>query len=412
FITTAALASLDPAGLAQLTDLVFGGEACPPELVARWAPGRRLYNAYGPTETTIMSNISEPMVPGHPITIGGPIRGVTELVLDSRLQPVPVGVPGELYLAGAGLARGYHRRPALTAERFVADPVRPGERMYRTGDIVRWTADHSIEYVGRTDFQVKVRGFRIELGEIDSTLMSEPDVGFAATLARRGPAGDTLLVSYVVPASGRSLDTAVLTRHLADRLPSHMVPTSITVLDRIPLTAVGKLDRTALPEPDLLSGTGYDRVPVGPIEETVAGVFADVLGLGRVGADAVFFDIGGNSLSATRVMARLRALLGTECGVRDLFEAPAVAALAARIEHAGAEQSGRPVLVARTRPEDIPLSFAQQRMWFVNQLDITSAAYNIPIVVTLSGDLDVGALNSALTDVVARHESLRTMFPV
>ncbi|MDV6241555.1 non-ribosomal peptide synthetase, partial [Rhodococcus opacus] len=412
FITTAALASLDPAGLAQLTDLVFGGEACPPELVARWAPGRRLYNAYGPTETTIMSNISEPMVPGHPITIGGPIRGVTELVLDSRLQPVPVGVPGELYLAGAGLARGYHRRPALTAERFVADPVRPGERMYRTGDIVRWTADHSIEYVGRTDFQVKVRGFRIELGEIDSTLMSEPDVGFAATLAHRGPAGDALLVSYVVPTSGRSLDTAVLTRHLADRLPSHMVPTSITVLDRIPLTAVGKLDRTALPEPDLLSGTGHDRVPIGPIEETVAGVFADVLGLRRVGADAGFFDIGGNSLSATRVMARLRALLGTECGVRDLFEAPTVAALAARIEHAGAEPSGRPVLAARTRPEDIPLSFAQQRMWFVNQLDTTSAAYNIPIVVTLSGDLDVGALNSALTDVVARHESLRTMFPV
>ncbi|MFD7010512.1 amino acid adenylation domain-containing protein, partial [Rhodococcus jostii] len=412
FITTAALASLDPAGLVHLTDLVFGGEACPPELVARWAPGRWLYNAYGPTETTIMSNISEPMVPGNPITIGGPIRGVTELVLDSRLQPVPVGVPGELYLAGAGLARGYHRRPALTAERFVAHPVRPGERMYRTGDIVRWTADRSIEYVGRTDFQVKVRGFRIELGEIDSTLMSEPDVGFAATLAHRGPAGDTLLVSYVVPASGRSLDPVVLTRHLADRLPSHMVPTSITVLGRIPLTAVGKLDRAALPEPDLLSGTGHDRVPVGPIEDAVAVVFAEVLGLARVGADAGFFDIGGNSLSATRVMARLRALLGTDCGVRDLFEAPTVAALAARIEHAGAGPSGHPVLAARSRPDDIPLSYAQQRMWFVNQLDTTSAAYNIPIVVSLSGALDVGALNSALTDVVARHESLRTMFPV
>ncbi|WP_160103359.1 amino acid adenylation domain-containing protein, partial [Rhodococcus sp. T7] len=412
FITTAALASLDPAGLAHLTDLVFGGEACPPELVARWAPGRRLYNAYGPTETTIMSNIGAPMVPRERITIGGPIRGVTELVLDTRLQPVPVGVAGELYLAGAGLARGYHRRQALTAERFVADPFRPGERMYRTGDIVRWTPDHSIEYVGRTDFQVKVRGFRIELGEIDATLMSEPNVGFAATLAHRGPAGDTLLVSYVVPSSGSSLDTAELTRHLADRLPPHMVPTSITVLERIPLTAVGKLDRAALPEPDLLSGAGHYRSPAGPIEETVAGVFADVLALGRVGADADFFDLGGNSLSATRVTARLRALLGTDCGVRDLFEAPTVAALAARIEQSGAGPSGRPVLAARTRPDDIPLSFAQQRMWFVNQLDTTSAAYNIPIVVTLSGDLDVGALNSALTDVLVRHESLRTMFPV
>ncbi|WP_139277853.1 amino acid adenylation domain-containing protein, partial [Rhodococcus marinonascens] len=411
FITTAALSSLDPAGLEHLTDLVFGGEACPPELVARWAPGRRLYNAYGPTETTIMSNISEPMVGGAPVTIGGPIRGVTELVLDSRLQPVPVGVPGELYLAGVGLARGYHRRPALTAERFVADPFRPGERMYRTGDIVRWTAACSIEFVGRSDFQVKVRGFRVELGEIDSTLMSVPNVGFAATIAHRGRAGDTLLVSYVVPAPDRSLDTAVLTRHLAERLPSHMVPMSIILLERIPLTAVGKLDRTALPEPDY-SGVGQSRVPVGPIEETVAGVFAEVLGLERVGANAAFFDIGGNSLSATRVMARLRAVLGTDSGVRDLFESPTVAALAARIEHAGAGQSGRPVLAARTRTEGIPLSFAQQRMWFINQLDTASAAYNIPIVVRLRGELDVRALNSAVTDVIGRHESLRTMFPV
>ncbi|MFZ2173425.1 MAG: amino acid adenylation domain-containing protein, partial [Rhodococcus sp. (in: high G+C Gram-positive bacteria)] len=412
FVTTAALASLDPAGLEHLADLVFGGEACPPELVARWAPGRRLYNAYGPTETTIMSNISQPMVPGEPITIGGPIRGVTELVLDSRLQPVPVGVPGELYLAGAGLARGYHRRPALTAERFVADPSRAGERMYRTGDIVRWTADHSIEYVGRSDFQVKVRGFRIEPGEIDGALMSEPNVGFAATVPHRGPVGDTVLVSYVVPAAGCSLDTAALLRRLADRLPSYMVPSSIMVLERIPLTAVGKLDRAALPEPDLLSGTAQYREPSGPIEQTVAEVFADVLGLGRVGADAGFFDIGGNSLSATRVMARLRASLGTDSGVRDLFEAPTVAALAARIAHAGSASPGRPVLAPRSRPEDIPLSFAQQRIWFINQFDTTSAAYNIPIVVRLSGELDVQALNSALTDVAGRHESLRTMYPV
>ncbi|MFC0449395.1 amino acid adenylation domain-containing protein, partial [Rhodococcus jostii] len=412
FITTAALASLDPTGLVHLTDLVFGGEACPPELVARWAPGRRLYNAYGPTETTIMSNISEPMVAGAPITIGGPIRGVTELVLDSRLQPVPVGVPGELYLAGPGLARGYHRRPGLTAERFVADPFRPGERMYRTGDIVRWTAGHSIEYVGRTDFQVKIRGFRIELGEIDAALMSEPNVRFAATITHRGPTGDVQLASYVVAASGRALDTADLTRHLADRLPPHMVPSSITLLERIPLTAVGKLDRAALPEPDVHSGTGEYRPPVGLIEEAVADVFAEVLGRERVGADAGFFEIGGNSLSATRVMARLRVLLGTGTGVRDLFESPTVTGLAARIEHAAAEPSGRPVLAARTRPEDIPLSFAQQRMWFVNQFDTASAAYNIPIVVRLSGELDVNALNSAITDVVVRHESLRTVFPV
>ncbi|MDI9915348.1 non-ribosomal peptide synthetase, partial [Rhodococcus sp. IEGM 1379] len=420
FITTAALASLDPTRLESLADVVFGGEACPPELVARWADpdlpstraqGRRLYNAYGPTETTVMSNISEPMVADMSITIGGPIRGVTELVLDHRLQPVPVGVPGELYLAGVGLARGYHRRPALTAERFVANPSQSGTRMYRTGDIVRWTAEHSLEYVGRSDFQVKVRGFRIEPGEIDAVLMSEPNVGFAATLARSGPAGDTLLASYVVPTSGCTLDAAALTRALSGRLPAHMVPSSIMVLERIPLTAVGKLDRAALPEPVFDAGAVQYRAPSGQIELAVAGIFAEVLGIDDVGADDGFFELGGNSLSATRVMARIRASLGAENGVRDLFEAPTVAALAKRIDQSAREQSERPILAARPRPEDIPLSFAQQRMWFVNQLDIASPAYNIPIVVRLRGALDTEALSEAITDVVRRHESLRTVFP-
>jgi amino acid adenylation domain-containing protein/non-ribosomal peptide synthase protein (TIGR01720 family) len=418
FITTAALASLDPAGLEHLSDLVVGGEACPPDLVTRWAPGRRLHNAYGPTETTIMSNISAPMVPGDRITIGGPIRGVSELVLDARLQPVPVGVPGELYLAGAGLARGYHRRPGLSAERFVANPADPGARMYRTGDIVRWTPEKRIEYVGRSDFQVKVRGFRIEPGEIDSALMAQPQVGFSATIAYRGSAGDTLLASYVVPTTGGALDGEVLTRALSASLPSHMVPSSITVLERIPLTAVGKLDRSALPIPDALSRTRPFREPTGLVAQSVAEVFADVLGLERVGADDDFFELGGNSLSATRVTARLRTVLGVDSGVRDLFEASIVDGLASRIEQLrtteplGTAESGRAPLAARTRPGDIPLSFAQQRMWFVNQLDTSSPAYNIPIVVRLSGKLDVAALDSAVSDLVARHESLRTMFPI
>lgn len=418
FITTAALASLDPADLEHLTDLVVGGEACPPDLVDRWAPGRRLHNAYGPTETTIMSNISAPMVPGDPITIGGPIRGVSEVVLDARLQPVPVGVPGELYLAGAGLARGYHRRPGLTAERFVANPADPGSRMYRTGDIVRWTPDKCIEYVGRSDFQVKVRGFRIEPGEIDSALLAQPRVGFAATIAHRGPAGDTQLESYVVPAAGGALDADILARALSNKLPSHMVPSSITVLERIPLTAVGKLDRSALPVPDAVSRTRPFREPTGPIAQAVAEVFADVLGLERVGADDDFFDLGGNSLSATRVTARLRTVLGVDSGVRDLFEASTVDGLATRIEQLRTSEQmrtgvfGRPRLEARTRPGDVPLSFAQQRMWFVNQLDTSSPAYNIPIAVRLSGELDTPALGSAVSDLVDRHESLRTMFPV
>ncbi|WP_235169537.1 amino acid adenylation domain-containing protein [Rhodococcus erythropolis] len=409
FITTAALASVDPAGLEHLSEVVFGGEACPPDLVARWAPGRRLYNAYGPTEATIMSNVSPPMAAGEPITIGGPVRGVSELVLDARLQAVPVGVPGELYLAGPGVARGYHRRSGLTAERFVANPADPGTRMYRTGDIVRWTPDLCVEYVGRSDFQVKVRGFRVELGEIDSALMAEPDVGFAVTVADSGPTGDTRLVSHVVPTAGQ-LDTGVLIRAVARRLPAHMVPAVLTVLENIPLTAVGKVDRSALPSPEIGTTTGDFRPPAGPVEQAVSDVFAEVLGLERVGTDISFFELGGNSLSATSVAARLRAVLGATVGVRDLFETPTVAELATVIDHSVAERSER--LEPRPRPDDIPLSFAQQRMWFVNQLDTSSPAYNIPLVVWLSGELDKPALRSAVSDVIARHESLRTMFPV
>ncbi|MGF0248160.1 amino acid adenylation domain-containing protein, partial [Rhodococcus erythropolis] len=409
FITTAALATVDPSGLEQLSEVVFGGEACPPDLVARWAPGRRLYNAYGPTEATIMSNVSPPMTAGERITIGGPVRGVSELVLDARLQAVPVGAPGELYLAGPGVARGYHRRPGLTAERFVANPADPGTRMYRTGDIVRWTADMCVEYVGRSDFQVKVRGFRVELGEIDSVLMAEPNVGFAVTVADSAPTGDTRLVSYVVPTAGR-LDTRLLIRAVARRLPSHMVPAVLTVLENIPLTAVGKVDRSALPSPEIETTTGDFRPPVGPVEQAVSDVFAEVLGLERVGTDISFFELGGNSLSATSVAARLRAVLGATVGVRDLFETPTVAELATVIDQSVAERSER--LEPRPRPDNIPLSFAQQRMWFVNQLDTSSPAYNIPLVVRLSGELDKPALRSAMSDVIARHESLRTMFPV
>ena len=285
-------------------------------------------------------------------------------------------------------------------------------RQSRTGDIVRWTAEHVIEYLGRSDFQVKVRGFRIELGEIDTTLVADPDVRFAVTVAYRGPAGDTLLASYVVPAPERALDTETITRRLTSRLPAHMVPSSITVLDEIPLNAVGKFDRKALPAPEFDVGTREYRAPADPVQETVAEVFAEVLGLDRVSADAGFFDLGGNSLSATRAVARLRAALDTDIGVRALFEAPTVEAFAARIEHAGAGPSGRPALTAGDRPDRIPLSYAQQRMWFINQFDTSSPAYNIPMVVRLTGDLDVDALTAAVTDVVTRHESLRTRFPL
>ncbi len=413
FITPAALASLPAADLDAFADLAVGGEAWPAELRDTWAPGRRLVNAYGPTETTIMAAISAPMTAAGPLTLGGPLRGVRAVVLDAALRPVPAGVAGELYLGGLGLARGYHARPDLTAARFVADPFgTPGERLYRTGDVVRWTDALELEYVGRSDFQVKVRGFRIELGEIDAALCSHPDVAFAATLGHTAPSGETVLVAYVLPTPGHEIGTDILRAHVGDRLPAHMVPAAVVVLDEIPLTPVGKLDRRALPAPDLSGGSGDYIPPADELETAVAGVFADVLGLDRVSVTDNFFDIGGNSLVATRAASRLGAALGVDLGVRALFEAPTVRALAARLAATpGTEPATGAGPVRRPRPDRIPLSPAQQRMWFVNQFDTSSPAYNIPLAIRLTGHLSVAALDTAVRDVLARHESLRTVYP-
>ena len=283
--------------------------------------------------------------------------------------------------------------------------------MYRTGDIGAWTADGKLEYRGRSDFQVKVRGFRIELGEIDAVLTGHPDVRFAATLGRRGPGGDTVLVSYVVAHDGRRIDIDDLRARLAERVPEYMVPTAFVVLDDIPLTPVGKLDRRALPEPEFGFTTTVFRAPTDPVEEAITAVFAEVLGVDRVGTGDSFFDIGGNSLSATRAVARLDESLGIDLGVRALFEAPTAAALAERIEHADTGPSGRPVLEVAPRPAEIPLSAAQQRMWFINQFDPSSPAYNVPLAVRLTGALDAPALRAAIDDVRRRHESLRTRVP-
>lgn len=238
-LTPSALASMHSADLDELQVVVVGGEACPPELVEQWAPGRKFFNGYGPTETTIVSTISEPLQPGEPVTIGSPVRGESVFVLDDRLRAVPSGVAGELYVSGHGIARAYHGRSGLTADRFVANPFgEPGERMYRTGDIVRWRAGKTIEYVGRSDAQVKIRGFRIELGEIDAALAGHPDVKFATTAARRLPTGDIALVSHVLPLPGTSFDVDDVERAARRILPAHMVPSTIMVLDEIPLTPV------------------------------------------------------------------------------------------------------------------------------------------------------------------------------
>ncbi len=410
-ITPAMLATVDPAGLPDLEVVGAGGDATTPELLAKWQPGRRFVNSYGPTEATISSAYAI-LVAGVPITIGTPVPGSTTLVLDARMQPVAPGVAGELYVVGEALARGYHGRPGLSAERFVACPWgTPGTRMYRTGDLVRWivggTGDWELEYLGRTDFQVKVRGFRIELGEIDSVLTGHDEIDFAVTLGRETPAGATALVSYVRGVPGSSVDPRELTVYAARSLPSHMVPAAIVVLDEVPLTPVGKLDRKALPEPRF-QARPYTE-PATPQQRLVATVLAEALGAPRVGADDDFFELGGNSLIATQVVARLGAQLGTRIPVRVVFDAPTVRALADTLaDHTG---GGRPELITRARPRRLPLSFAQQRMWLLNRMDPESAAYNVPFVVRLDGAVDAAALRRALSDVIDRHEVLRTIYP-
>ncbi|WP_156910504.1 non-ribosomal peptide synthetase [Nocardia mangyaensis] len=412
FITPAALAGVDPAGLPDLAALAVGGEAVPPELIAAWSTGRQFFNVYGPTETTAVVLMSDPLTPGDPITIGGPIPGMTALVLDARLHPVPDRVPGELYLSGPGLARGYHARASLTAARFVADPV-TGGRLYRTGDLVRWEtipgSGPQLAFLGRTDAQVKLRGFRIELGEIDAVLATDDTVRFATTVVRALPSGVDALVAYVVPAAGTTIDPAALTRLAEQRLPQHAVPAAIVPIDRLPLTPVGKLDHRALPEPELTARAF--EAPRTETERAVAAVFADLLGADEPGRADDFFALGGNSLLATQLAGRLGAVTGVRVPARTVFEHSTVADLAAALDALVGGAAVRVPLTRRQRGERVPLSLAQQRMWFMARLDPQSSTYNIPVALRLSGPLDTAALTAALDDVLDRHEVLRTVYP-
>ncbi|MFD9452233.1 amino acid adenylation domain-containing protein [Streptomyces sp. NPDC059985] len=402
-----------PATLAG-TRVLVGGEALPAALAERLArTAASVTNVYGPTEATVWatSGVLAPDHTGVP-DIGTPFWNTRARVLDGALRPVAPGRPGELYLAGGQLARGYLGRPALTSERFVADPFgAPGERMYRTGDLVRRRADGRIEFLGRADDQIKLRGFRIELGEVEAVLTACEGVGRAVCLVREDLPGFPALVGYVTPAAEAATEPApaALREAAAEALPEYMVPSAVVVLDAFPLTANGKVDRRALPAPDLaglVSAGG--RSPRGAREEILAGIFADVLGLPSVGPDDDFFVLGGHSLPAARVIARTRAALGTDCGIRDVFEARTVAALAGLLAERAAVSRTAPS--AGVRPDPLPLSYAQQRLWFLHQVEGPSATYNIPFAVRFDGLLDAVALDAALADTVARHEALRTVF--
>ncbi|MFD6217902.1 amino acid adenylation domain-containing protein, partial [Nocardia salmonicida] len=409
FLTPTVLGSMSPENLECLRVLVSGGEALTADLAATWAPGRRLFNGYGPTETTIMVAISDPVPPQGPITIGGPIRGISAQVLDARMQPVPVGTAGELYIGGVQLARGYLGRPTVTAAGFVADPRGAGTRMYRTGDLVRWTSEQTLQYLGRADHQVKIRGQRTELGEIEAVLAQDPSVTHAVVVIHDSTGADRL-VGYLV---GAGVDAEQVRAAARDRLPAHMVPDVCMVLDRFPLTASGKLDRAVLPEP-VFPHAAADIAPRTSAEQLVADVYREVLGATRVSALDNFFDLGGNSLTATKVAARLSDAFGTDVAVRALFETPTVDALARELDSIGRQAgpgTGHRRLVPQQRPDRIPLSPAQARMWFLNQFDTSAAVYNVPVVVRISGPLDVDALRSALADVIDRHETLRTRYP-
>ncbi|RKH55730.1 non-ribosomal peptide synthetase, partial [Corallococcus llansteffanensis] len=404
--------------LALTSQVLTGGDVLPVqrlrEHVARLKPGMVLVAAYGPTENTTFSTthaLRQGSELEASVPIGRPIGNSSAYVLDAHGALTGIGIPGELYVGGEGIAWGYLNRPELTAERFVPHgfSTEPGARLYRTGDKARWKEDGTLEFLGRTDFQVKVRGFRIELGEVEAALTLHASVAEAVVVVRVVGA-DKQLVGYVVAKAGAPLDAMELKAHLRQRLPEYMVPAVFMVLDALPVSANGKVDRRALPQPEAPRSEQEYEAPRTEVEAKLAAIWAEVLRVPRLGVHDNFFEMGGHSLLATQVVSRVRTELGAELPLRALFEAPTVEALARRLE-----QASRPNLLAMEATEGEharPLSFAQQRLWFIDQLEPGSPLYHVPLAVRLEGVLEVPALQSALDEVLRRHEALRTTFNV
>lgn len=372
--------------------------------------GAELHNLYGPTEASIEVTWwpSAPEDPGPSVPIGRPIANTQTYVLDAEMQPVPVGVHGELYLGGVQVARGYGGRAGLTAERFVPDPFASGQRLYKTGDRARWRPDGAIEYLGRLDHQVKVRGFRIELGEIEAVMSELEEVREAVVVAREDVPGDTRLVAYVVATNPETLDIDTLRGRLEAKLPDYMVPSAFVPLDALPLTSNGKVDRGALPRPRVDRATAPEG-PRDPLDERLCIIFAEVLGVASVGVHDDFFALGGHSLLAIRLVSRVRDELGFEVALREVFDCPTVATLKVRMMAGPSGLGARPIS-RRTTSGELPLSSSQLRHWRYAQTEGGSAAFGIRAALRLRGRLDVEALERALGEVVRRHESLRTSF--
>jgi amino acid adenylation domain-containing protein/FkbM family methyltransferase len=412
--------SLEAGSCASLKRVICSGEALSLELQERFHARlpAELHNLYGPTEAAVdvTAWACERGAQRYSVPIGRPIANTTIYILDSKLRPVAVGMAGELHIGGVGLARGYLNHPELTAERFIPDPfsTTPGARLYKTGDLARYLANGEIEYLGRLDFQVKVRGLRIELEEIEAVLTEHEAVREAVVVAREDKPGDVRLVAYLVCRDELSVTSGELRLHAGQKLPDYMVPSAFVMLDELPLSPNGKLDRRALPEPEWSSPDAKSYIaPRTTTEEIVAGIWMEVLGAKQVSVHDNFFEIGGHSLLATQVISRVRQTFHVELLLRKVFEKPTVEGLAEIIDAMVQEKQGvslAPPLRPAERASGIPLSFAQQRLWFLNQMEPDSPFYNITVAVRIDGPLNTGALEKTFQEIVHRHETLRTTF--